>query len=161
MIKKQQQINHAPLMYIVSQPIEVTSRKMQEEYRFKVKGKKKGEAGTSEESNMQNREAHIVKAEGDISIEETTYKPYRIYKKEMTSQEFYDYSIEERIEYLSSLPPYLKHIVLEFKINKRIVIGKIYTYQREEKTLMILNTNNLNLLPIKIEDIQYLKIISL
>ena len=88
-------------------------------------------------------------------------RPYGIIKREVYSPTFYDLDIIEKIEYLTSLPKYLNNVLIEVKLPKRLYVGKLYSYQREEGTIHLLNLNRLIMNRLEIDDIISIKVVSL
>ncbi|MCA1320020.1 spore coat CotO family protein, partial [Bacillus tianshenii] len=106
-----------------------------------------------------------VEAEQEVKPEKQIWnnlnRPYGIIKREVYSPTFYDLDITDKIDYLTSLPKYINHVLIEVKLHKRLYVGKIYSYQREEGTIYLLNTNRLIMNKLEIKDILAIKVISL
>lgn len=175
-----------PLLYIVQNVTGTASTDMQSEYRMKLKPTQKQEnkvqntdteetiekyneleANVAEDMIIVEKEFPEISEEiQDVSTglldEEKAVKPFRIVKEELYSATFYEWSTKEKIEYLSALPKYiLKRLIVEIKLPSRLYIGKIISYQPEKNLITLLNTNNLKLHQIEVQEIASFKIISL
>ncbi len=104
---------------------------------------------------------NISDSEIQQEVEKLIPKSYGVVRKELFSPFFYDLNTLDKIKYLTTLPKFINQVMVEIKLNSRLYIGKIYSYQRDENTIMLLNTNNLKMIKLDINEIITIKVISL
>ncbi|UCZ51937.1 spore coat CotO family protein [Bacillus shivajii] len=117
---------------------------------------KEGNEEVSEDKKANKEDDELASLMKDNHVK--THNQARI---EIQTSSFLDLDVESKIKYLMTLPRYFTKPVIELKIDNKIYIGMIYSCDNETNKLTLMLTNNYRTVELNIDQIKYLKIISL